>query len=387
MAKELYDVVIIGAGPIGSYTAQRMASDGYKVAVFEEHERVGEPMQCTGIIGVECFHRFQLSTDAVLREANSAKLLSPSGKVIRLHSSRPQAYIVDRTAFDRQLAVTAKSQGAEYFTSSRATDITVLNDRVRISTDKGETFDGRAAVIAGGFYSKLPQALGLGRVKGFITGAQADVEIKGGSGLDEIEIYFDQNIAPGFFAWLVPTTPQRALAGLFSRRAPRKHLREFLATLSATGRIVSSEVNIMHGGIPLKPLRKTYCDRVVVIGDAAGQVKPTTGGGVFYGLLCADIAANTLNKALSADDLSAKSLARYQIEWHKAIGRELRSGSTARHAYGKLSNRRIEQLFNFALKKGLPDVINQSPNISFDWHSKAMTKLIKISLPRLFVSR
>jgi digeranylgeranylglycerophospholipid reductase len=383
MDKKSYDVLVIGAGPVGSYLAQRLARDGYKVAVFEEHERIGEPMQCTGIIGVECFQRFQLPTDTVLREANSARLFSPSGKVIRLHSSRPQAYILDRTAFDCQLADAAKSQGAEYFTSSRATDITVLNDRVSISTDKGETFDGRVAVIASGFYSKLPQALGLGRVKDFITGAQADVEIKAGSGLDEIEIYFDQSVAPDFFAWLVPTTPQRALAGLFARRVPRKHLREFLATLSEKGRIVSSEVKIMHGGIPLKPLRKTYCDRVVVVGDAAGQVKPTTGGGVFYGLLCADIAADILHKALSSNNLSARSLSRYQTEWHKAIGRELRNGYIARHAYEKLSNRGIERLFNFALKKGIPDAINQSPNISFDWHGKAMTELIKISLPKL----
>jgi geranylgeranyl reductase family protein len=387
MDKKSYDVLIIGAGPVGSYTAQRMSSDGYKVAVLEEHERIGEPMQCTGIIGVECFRRFHLPTDTVLREANSAKLFSSSGKVIRLHSSRPQAYIVDRTAFDRQLADAAKSHGAEYFTSSRAADITVLNDCVRISTEKGEAFDGRAAVIAGGFYSKLPQTLGLGRVKEFITGAQAEVEIKDDNGLDEIEIYFDQNVAPGFFAWFVPTAPQRALAGLFARTAPRKHLREFLATLSTTDRIVSPEVNIMHGGIPLKPLRKTYCDRVVVTGDAAGQVKPTTGGGVFYGLLCADIAADILHKAFSTNNFSSKSLSRYQSEWHKAIGRELRNGYTARHAYEKLSNHRIEQMFNIALKKGIPDAINQSPDISFDWHSKAMTELIKISLPRLFVSK
>lgn len=387
MDKKLYDAVVIGAGPIGSYTAQRLASDGYRVAVFEEHERIGKPMQCTGIIGIECFQRFHLPTDTVLREANSAKLFSPSGNVIRLHSKRPQAYIVDRIAFDRQLAEAAKSHGVEYFTSNRVANIAILSDHVSLSTNKGETFDCRAAIIAGGFYSKLPQALGLGRMQDFITGAQAEVEIKNGSGLDEIEIYFDQSVALGFFAWLVPTTPQRALAGLFARKEPRKHLRKFLAILSEKGRIVSLEVEIMHGGIPLKPLRKTYCDRVVVIGDAAGQVKPTTGGGVFYGLLCADIAADILHKALSTNDLSAKSLSRYQTEWHKAIGHELRNGYTARHTYEKLSNHSIEQLFNVALKKGIPDAINQSPDISFDWHSNAMTEVLKISLARLFAPK
>jgi digeranylgeranylglycerophospholipid reductase len=384
MDKELFDSIVIGAGPVGSYAAQQLAGYGYKVAVIEEHERVGEPMQCTGIIGVECFERFHLPTSSVLREANSAKFFSPSGKIIRLQSERPQAYIIDRSAFDRQLADAAAGQGTKYFTSCRAHSIAVMADRLRISTDTGETFDSRTAVIASGFYSKLAQKLGLEKFGDFITGAQAEVNIKEGSTLEEIELYLDQDLAPGFFAWLVPTSPQRALAGLFSRKTPRKHLQRFIKTLFDQGRIASPEADIMHGGIPLKPLGKTYCKRVILAGDAAGQVKPTTGGGVYYGMICAQLTADTLKTAFTKNDFSERSMSGYQKAWQKEIGRELRNGYYARRIYEKFSNQIIDQLFDISLKKGLHEIINESSDISFDWHSRAFSEIIKQAVPRLF---
>jgi len=384
MDRELFDTIVIGAGPVGSYAAHQLASYGYKVAVLEEHEQIGEPMQCSGIIGVECFERFQLSTESVLREANSAKFFSPSGKIIRLQSEKPQAYIVDRSAFDRQLANAAAAQGAKYFTSCRVANIEVLNDRVRLSSDKSEVFEGRTAVIASGFYSKLAQKIGLEKFRDFITGAQAEVTIKEVGAPEEIEVYLDQSLASCFFAWLVPTAPQRALAGLFSRKTPRKHLQRFLKQLYDQGRIASSETNIMHGGIPLKPLGKTYCKRVILAGDAAGQVKPTTGGGVYYGMICAQLAANTLKTALTENEFSERFMSSYQKAWQKEIGRELRDGYIARRIYGKCSNRLIDQLFDLSLKKGLHEIINESNDISFDWHSKAFFEIIKQAIPHLF---
>ncbi|MFA5054560.1 MAG: NAD(P)/FAD-dependent oxidoreductase [Dehalococcoidia bacterium] len=386
MNSELFDTIVIGAGPVGSYAAQLLAGGGFNVAIMEEHEHFGEPMQCTGIIGVECFERFHLSTESVLREARSAKLFSPSGRLIRLHSERPQTYIVDRSAFDRMLADSAASHGAKYFTSNKVTGIEITSDRVRLSIDKGKTFESRTAIIASGFYSKLTQKLGLEKYRDFITGAQAEVTIKESSELEEIEIYFDQDLAPGFFAWLVPTSPQRALAGLFSRKAPKKHLSRFLQTLYDRGRITSSEVEITHGAIPLKPLNKTYYERVIVAGDAAGQVKPTSGGGVYYGMICAQIASDVLRTAFAENDFSEGSLSAYQKEWQKEIGQELRNGYIARRIYEKLSNRLIDNLFGLSLKKGLHEIINESEDISFDWHGRAFSEFIRNSVPRIFKS-
>ncbi len=370
----MYDTIIVGAGLTGSYIAYSLASLGYKVAVFEEHERIGEPVQCAGIIGAECLERFLLFEGTVLAEVSSARLFSPSRNEIRVVRDNVQAYIIDRAAFDRALAEKAKGQGAHYLIGSRVRDVTVCNNSVRIETESQQAFETKTVVIASGFGSKIPQRLGLGKVNDFVRGAQAEVNIDGRC---EIEVYFDQAMAPGFFAWFVPTAEQKALVGLFSRRNPGGHLRDLLSSLFQQGKIASPEAKITYGGIPLKPLHKTYGERVIVVGDAAGQVKPTTGGGVYYGLLCAEMAADTLNQALATDSCSEKLFSGYQKAWQEKIGWELKIGYLARRFYGRLTNRQIDYLFHITKSKGIHETLLQSPELSFDWHGKAILKGLK----------
>ncbi len=375
----MYDTIIVGAGPTGSYIAQRLASLGHKVVVFEEHERIGEPVQCTGIIGAECVEHFPLFEGTVLGKVSSARLFSPSRREISLKRKSVQAYIIDRAAFDRSLAEKAQEQGAHYLPGSRVKDIALLNDRVRVETEGQETCEARTAVIASGFDSRIPQKLGLGRVGDLVIGAQAEVSIDGHS---ELEVYFDQGVAPGFFAWLVPTVPKRALVGLFSRRTPGRHLRMLLATLFQQGRIASPEAKITYRGIPLKPLPKTYRERVIVVGDAAGQVKPTTGGGVYYGLLCAEMASDTLHQALATDTFSEKLFSGYQEAWQEKIGWELRIGYFARCLYERLTDHQIDYLFHLTTSKGIHESLLQSPELSFDWHGKAILEGLKYLGPQ-----
>lgn len=372
------DVLTVGAGPVGSYVSLCLARSGHSVSVFEEHRDIGVPMQCTGIVGAECVERFPLFGGSIVMEARSARMFSPSRKEIRLTRDDTQAYIIDRTAFDRSLAEAAQGEGVNYFTGVRVKDISVLDDRVRVDTDGGEAFEARAAVIASGFYSRLPRQLGLGKVGDFMVGAQAEVDV---AGVDEVEIYFDQDIAPGFFAWLVPTASGKALAGLFCRQNPVGRLRELLKSLDEQGKIGSPNVDITPGGIPLRPLRRSYCDRVLVVGDAAGQVKPTTGGGVYYGLLCAGIAADTLQRAIADGDLSRRALSGYERAWRADIGRELRLGYMARRMYERMSNRRIDRLFDLVESRGIIGNVLASPDVSFDWHSKAIMEALKCSGP------
>jgi len=379
----LYDVVIAGAGAAGNYLAYKLAGLGYKVVVFEEHERIGEPVQCTGIIGAECLDRFPLFEGAVLGEVSSAKLFRPSGKELRVSRDSVQGYIVDRAAFDRGLAEKAQRQGAQYLLGSRVEDMAVLDNRVRIETAGAETFEAKTAVIACGFGSKLPQRLELGEVGDLIMGAQAEVSV---DDIEEIEVYFNQGVAPGFFAWFVPTTEGRALVGLFSRRNPGTNLRDLLESLFRQGKIATPEVKISYGGIPLRPLPKTYLRRVIVVGDAAGQVKPTTGGGIYYGLLCAEVAVDTLHRALSTDRFSERLFSRYQKEWKQRIGRELRTGYFARRLYERLTNHQIDKIFDIIESRGIHQSLLQSPDLSFDWHGDIIVEGLKHLAPwrRLF---
>lgn len=373
----MYDVAIIGAGPAGSRVAFRLAALGYEVVVAEKKTEIGAPVCCTGIISEECFNSLALDEDVVFRRSSGAVLVSSSGKSLRLWRTEPQVAIVDRPAFNAALARQAQRQGAEYRLNSPVENVRCDDDGVCLELGaKGngtESLQARAVVIAAGFASKLVGGLGLGKAGDFVIGAQAEVETVGA---DEVEVYFGEEIAPGFFAWLVPTSPRKALVGLLARRNPDIYLRRLLARLLAQGKITSTEVEVTYGGIPLQPLEKTYGERLVVVGSAAGQVKPTTGGGVYYGLLCADIAANHLNRALKSDNLSAGNLSRYQKEWRKMLGTELKIGYWARKLYERLNDRQIDQIFDIIESNGIDEALLEADDLSFDWHSKVVSRLL-----------
>ena len=318
-----YDVVIIGGGPVGSRVSCRLSEMGHRVLVVEQKARLEEPVCCTGIISQECASSLAIDEGVIFRRANSAKVLSPSGRLLSLQRQESQACIVDRAAFNVALASRAQSRGVEYVLNSPVRDIAVRRNGVRIEVvgrgEGSDFFEAGAVVIATGFGSRLVERLGLGRAGDFIMGAQAEVEVRE---LEEVEVYLGQDIAPGFFAWLVPTSSQKALVGLLSRRRPGLYLRNLMSYLLVRGKIASSDTELSYGGVPLKPLAKSYSDRTLVVGTAAGQVKPTTGGGIYYGLLCADIAADCLHQALKAGDLSARNLAHYERGWKKKLGRD-----------------------------------------------------------------
>ncbi len=372
----LHDVIVIGGGPVGSRVAGKLAGMGHEVVVLERHSQPGEKVCCTGIISHKCATSFAIDEKVILRQVNSAKLFSPSENLIRLWREQTQACIIDRTAFDRAMSDRAKIKGARYQLNSLVRNLEVGDDRVRVkAVCQGErlNLEARAAVITTGFGSALASKLGLGRAGDFVMGAQAEVEARG---IDEIEVYFGQEIAPGFFAWLVPTLPSRARVGLLSRRNPKLYLKRLMSSLQAQGKIASDKAAPRYGGVPLKPITRTYTDRLLVVGDAAGQVKPTTGGGLYYGLLCADIAADTLHQALINDNLLAKNLAKYQQKWRGRLGRELEIGYYARKFYERLSDKQVDRVFNIIKSHGIDQALLQTEDLAFDWHGKAVMRLI-----------
>lgn len=374
---ELYDAMVVGAGPVGSHVAYRLAKQGYKVIVFERQPKVGDAVCCTGIVGKECLDRFPVARNIITTQASSAKFFSPAGKCLRVQKDTVQAYVVERAGFDDALAQRAQEEGANYLLSACVNDIALVDHRVRAEVmckGKATDFEGKVVIISSGFGASLPKRLNMGNIDDFVFGAQAEVAVKG---VDETEVYFGQSIAPGFFAWLVPTSSGKALAGLLARRNPDAYLRQLLAMLAAQGKIESTEAKITQGGIPLKPLTKTYNQRVVVVGDAAGQVKPTTGGGIYYGLLCADIAADNIHEALCADNLSEKNLARYEKGWKNMLGRELLIDYWARKLYEKLNDGQIERIFDIVQSSNIHEDLLQSPDFSFDWHGASITRALR----------
>jgi len=379
LSDQFYDVIIVGAGPAGSYIAYELASSGHDVAVFEQKSAPGLNACCTGIISTECFRSLDPGTDEILAKVNSAKFFSPSGRCLRFQTENVQAYVVNRVLLDNALASKAQSQGARYFFSSPVIDIIPGRDSIQAETlccGARQIFSARVVVLANGFRPKLPWKLGLGRIKNFFVGAQAEIETES---IDELEVYFGQEVAPGLFAWLVPTSTNTAYVGLLATSQAKLHLQKFLNNLFCQGRITSREVEIEQKAIPVGTLARSYRDRVLVIGDAAGQVKPTTGGGIYFGHLGARIAAEVLDEALSSDNLTAGQLSRYQKQWKAKMGKELSRGYWARWVYTKLSDRQIEGIFNVLDSGGMAEALLNSSNFSFDWHSRLILAALRHS--------
>jgi geranylgeranyl reductase family protein len=373
----LYEAIVIGAGPVGSYLAEKLARQRHGVLVLEKKSDVGEDVCCTGIIGKECLDLLSIDKNLILNKANSARFIAPSGMSLRLWRNEDVAYVLDRPALNRALARHAQAAGVDYLFQAQVTDIQPDLNRVCVhATQQGKarSFDTQVAIVATGYGSPLPEKLGLGRIGNSIIGAQAEVQMEG---IDEVEVYLDHKLAPGGFAWLVPTKDGKGLAGMMTRQQPKKHLKRLLASLKAQGKITSEEVTCGYGVIPLLPLPRTYANRILAVGEAAGQVKPTTGGGICYGLLCADIAADILQQALAANDFSASRLVSYQKRWQARLKRELSIGYLAHRIFRDLGNKQLEMLLNFVSSCGVPRLITESKDFSFDWHGRLILKVLR----------
>ena len=367
----MQDVIVVGAGPAGNNAALSLASQGYGVTVIDSRENIGDKL-CTGLVGEECFRRYPIDPSLVYRDINAARVIAPSGEVVRFETPRPVARVVNRVAYVTSFADRAREAGAEYLLGRRVVSLEQHKDRVSVATDDGIT-EARALVLAAGFGSQLNRQLGLGEPADYVVGVQALVRTEG---IDEVEVYLGRDVAPGFFAWLVPTEPGYALAGLLVRKNAPERFATFISARQAEGKITEIVNKPVCWGIPLRPLRKTYTDRVLVVGDAAGQVKPTTGGGIFYSLLASEVAAGALHQALSEDKLSANRLGAYQKEWKNLLSTELEVGYSARRVFEFLGDSHISSLIHQASNNGFIAELADSPDVSFDWHSSMISKIM-----------
>jgi len=362
---------------VGSYLAYRLAGAGHQVAVIDKRSEIGGPVCCTGIISRECINTFGIGDDIVLRDIKSARLISPDGWAVELRRPQTQACVVNRAALDLAMARRAQKAGAAYLCGNRVTGVDIQSGGVIIrASDSSRDTIIKAEVVAdaSGFGSGIGEKLGAGKPSDFVMGAQASVAT---NGINETEIYFDRKIAPGFFGWLVPISDKEALVGLLSRRSTRGYLSALIVKLAGQKKIKPESAEISVRGIPLKPLTRTYGKRFIIVGSAAGQVKPLTGGGIYYGLLCAVMAAETLHSALEENNYSAGYLAGYERSWRQKLGQEITRSYRVRQIFERLTNWQLVKIFETVRRTGLVDSLLENPTVSFDWHGEVATKLVK----------
>ena len=371
----MFDVIVAGAGPAGNIAALRLSEMGHRVAVLDWRESLGDKL-CTGIVGRECVERYPPEEADILREAQSATIVAPSGKSHRIVKDEPQAYVIDRVAYVASMARRASDAGADYRLGEKIVEIDRSASGVSVRTESGSgdrRYEASLVVIASGFGSPLVNMVGLGNGASpeHMVGCQAEVEI---DRLDDTEVYLGDSVAPGSFGWLVPFSDSKALVGLVSRHKLNGHMDSLLSSLERAGKVRSVLKEPKRWGIPIKPLHRTYGNRVLAVGDAAGFVKPTTGGGIYYALLSGETAAETVHDAIVADDYSSRRLKRFEERWKATFGRELRVGYYARRLYEALGDSQIERLLNGFISAHIQHELLSSREFSFDWHSGLILK-------------
>jgi digeranylgeranylglycerophospholipid reductase len=370
------DVVVIGAGPAGALAAQTLAERGRDVVLLEEHQDIGAPTHCTGLLGLEAFDEFDLPRRVILGVAESARFWGASGQSITVRSERISASVVDRRALDEALVERARAAGTDVRTGTRVDRVRVESDRVVVTTEGARPeILARAVVLACGANYRFHKGLGLGTPTVFLQSAQLEAPFPDTA---SVEIQLGRGAAPGGFGWLVPLRRGAATCariGLMSETRSRERFRAFLGALTARAGLDASRFPEPRLKIlPLGPIAKTSGDRVLAVGDAAGLVKPTTGGGIYYGLISGRLAGEVLYDALEADRLNAAALRLYDSQWRRRLGHEIRIGLAFRRLAARLTDESIDSLIELARVNGIVPLLQRTA--SFNWHSTAAIALL-----------
>ena len=358
--KGRYDVVVIGAGPIGSYTAYQLADKGFKVCLIDEKEKIGEGVLCAGVISKEAFKRYDLPSASIVARIDSVSFFSPFGQRLEYDPQDVFAYIVDRDMFDHKLYLQAKRCGVDIFLKQRVKEISGASYFYSIKcSDK--TFNSKAVILATGIDYKLHNKVGLGDPPDFLYGSQVELPVP--SSRSRIEIHIGKDFAPASFGWVIPYHENSSKIGVVLAQSGKRWLKKFIEQrLGDSSKFDTS-------GIRVKPIaygtvEKSTNGCILAVGEAAGQVKTTTGGGIFYGLLCSEIAVEKLTRTLR----DGYSLNDYEVTWRSALLPELDIGRNLRSIASKLSDQDIENLFSF-VKQNKFWVELLVPRINFDYHS------------------
>ena len=373
----MHDVVIIGAGPAGLTTAARLASHGHDVLVLEEHPEVGRPVHCTGVLGLEAFDELDLPRQSILAITGEASFRYGHGEPVCVETDRIKAAIVDRGVFDGALAVRACEAGAVIRTQSRVDALTVDASGVTVRVRGDEApIRARVCVLACGANYRFNQELGLGVPRAFVQTAQIEMPF---AALPRIDIRLGRDLAPGGFAWAVPFTRDGvpfARLGLFCDSDAARRFQAFMARMAFESDIdpaLMPEPRLKM--LPLGPVKRTVAERVIAVGDAAGLVKPTTGGGIYYSILSGALAADALDQALRRDQLSERDLRFCEDGWRERLGPDIRAGLAFRALATRIGDRGIQALIEVARVDGIMPLLKETAD--FNWHRRAALALLR----------
>ena len=356
-----YDVVIAGGSISGLLTAREVAKKGYSVLVLEEGFEVGTPDHCGGLVSKTALNDLEINTSEKIYDCaiNDASIFSPSGKILEINSKNQQIISVDRRQLDKQAAYQAQKYGAKIIVNSSYKEKT----KEGVSTSIGD-IDCKILVDCRGV-----GALVNDNRNGILLSAQyevyADWIVKG-----HVEVYFDQIKYPGFFAWIIPSGNGIGKVGVAGKDInTSKTIEEFLKDKGKYSTIRKIFSPIWING----PIKNFVSKDVVTVGDAAGQSKPTTAGGIYSCGMGGIMAGKAIAKYLETND--DFQLMQYQESWYSKFGKEFEKQQLARKILQKIDNKTVDKIFDMITPEILSEISSKD---DFDFHTASIIKLLGV---------
>jgi digeranylgeranylglycerophospholipid reductase len=373
------DVIVVGGGPVGSYAAQHLAKLGLAVKVFEEHPQIGFPSHCAGHISIRSLRSmglYPLPEGVAENTFCAANFHSPAGTKFSLRLSCPVTVALNRTLFDKFLAKQAEAAGANFVLNSRVqsfvwVDGAVKGVTVKSSNDTEQMFSSEMVIDAEGVSSRLLRQTGLPTLKpkGLVYAVEAEMEDVQNVDQDAVEVYFGKAYAPGFYGWLIPRPDGSAKVGLAVNKGdPRRYLKRLMSKHPVASKQLAKAkiINIGYHAITLAgPIPQAYTDGFLAVGDCASQVKPTTGGGVIFGLTAAKEAAEVASQALLQGDVSSNVLQEYQKRCNSLFNFDFRVMLRLRRFLDSLSDDRVDEILRICSKLGVDKALRNVDEIDF----------------------
>jgi geranylgeranyl reductase family protein len=364
-----YDVIVVGAGPAGSVAARDIAKAGFRVAQLEEHDGAGPPVHCSGLVTSRTLVAAGVREDSVIVNRISGALVhTPLGRVVEIGGDRTRALVIDRSAFDRALAEQVVASGATLMVNRRVTGIEVGDRNVMVRAGcngQSTTLTADLVIGADGSHSTVARFLGFARPQESIAAIGGELQATPERG-DMVEVFIDPGLAPGWFGWTIPSGRETVRVGIGAIARSRSPRQAFQDLTARNPRLSRARVLRLQGGlIPVAPPYRVSGRRAMLVGDAAGSVKPTSGGGIYTGILSAQLAAKTAIAALEQGDFSEQRLAQYGDAWTVRVRRELVLGQALRHLLMRLPPRHVDGLIGLLARPEFQSLARQHGDIDF----------------------
>ncbi|MCI4318164.1 MAG: NAD(P)/FAD-dependent oxidoreductase, partial [Thermoplasmata archaeon] len=385
------DVLVVGAGPAGTTAAYGLARRGHDVLVVEEHARVGHPVQCAGLVSQRVLD-LAGTREMVRHSVRGATVFSPSLRAVPFKATDTKAFVIDRSGLDLLLADRAVHAGARVQTGVRF-DGVVGRDagrvRVRLTDTDGvrHELNPRLVIGADGVSSAVARAFRLRRPIEILPAFEAEYPNSPGDP-EQVEVYLGNDLSPGLFGWWIPDGAGGARVGVAARAGPVS-ARVYFDRLARHverrfGTPLRNPTAFLVSGIPIGLLPRTSTANALLVGDSAAQVKPLSGGGIFTGMRCAEIAAELAHTALSEKDLSSASLERYDSAWKAVLGDEFSKALYLRRLFVRLTDADLERIVEALQGAELSASIVAFGDIDFPTHVARQLLSQSPSLLRLF---